>query len=86
MKRDGGGNWNRAARKSGGERSTVPAFTPRNVSWVEWSNAVADLVKTATGKALYDVMSKEQLLAWFDAGERPSWAANVVAQYIRTQS
>lgn len=79
-----GGMWNRSGRHSGGPRKAhlgVPAS--RGGTFKEWFEAAAALVRGQTGKELKDTISEEQLLAWYDAGERSSWAASVVIEHIK---
>ena len=77
--REGSGAWNRAGRRSGGERP-VPLeapFTP--TSWVDWLRSVGDLVLLKLHVPLEQISSRhcsaKELERWYDAGERATWVA-----------
>jgi len=63
-----GGHWNRAGRKSGGSR---PIIVARKTSdYTTWELSVRSFYAD-----LFSVVTEAELRAWFDAGERSSWAA-----------
>lgn len=74
MSKDGGGNWNRAARKSGGDHRfnvVIPSLT-----WEGWMNAVRTLILSKMGiQKVEAIVPEKELREWYDAGERPTWAA-----------
>lgn len=77
-----GGMWNRSGRCSGGPRK-AHLRASKGSTFKEWFEAAAALIRGQTGKELKETISEEQLLAWYDAGERSSWAASVVIQHIK---
>lgn len=76
-----GGRWNRASRRSGGERPFRMAISARSATWEEWIASVRQMVRSATGILHVEaIVAQKQLREWFDAGERSSW---VVSEILR---
>lgn len=81
MPTDGGGNWNRAARKSGGQRGSLFTGSP-SVSWEEWCLTVRLLIRNKTGMLFPEkIVPLEKWREWYDAGERASWVASEILKF-----
>lgn len=74
MTKDGGGNWNRAARKSGGY-SRTPIVRCPTASFNEWMESVRRYIGSPE-----KFVTMDQLVTWYENGERSSWVAAQVIQ------
>lgn len=76
MKTGRGGHWNRAGRKSGGSRPLIVGASRQTSDYTTWQLSVRAFYAIEALKTdLFSVVTEDELKAWFDAGERSSWAA-----------
>lgn len=71
-----GGHWNRAGRKSGGSPPIIIRSMAKTADYATWQLSVRAFYAIEALKTdLFSVVTEDELRAWFDAGERSSWAA-----------